>query len=612
RPDETDRILLSRDLDGVGPWLDQAERVSVHHLLVAAVVADRSARAVAERLRTLGYRAPDPADLPDVRPEDGDRTLVSRDLDGVGPWLDPAEPVSSAHVLTAATATVRSARVVAERLRTLGYRVPDPAGWTDRAVEEDDRVLISRDLDGIDPWIPRTEEVAPAHLAAAAAVTGRSARAVAERLRTLGYPVPDPAGSPADPPPFTDRVLVSQDLDGMSPWIDPTEPLRPRHLLAAAVVTERSARAVAERLAALGYRVPDPAALPDVRPEDGDRTLVSRDLDGVGPWLDPAEPTRRGHVLAAAVATDRSARAVAERLRTLGYRVPDPATLPDVRPEEPDLELIGRSIDGVGQWDDPVEPVEAAYVLETSLATGQPAADIARRLAELGYRVPDRARWPDPLTEDGDRILLSRGLDGEAPWLDAAEPVPPGHLLAAAATTGRPPATLAAHLGELGYQVPDQARWADFGPEDGDLVLLSRDLDGAFPWLDRAEAVTVAHVLAAAVATGRSARAVAERLDALGHPPPSRMHWPDLPPEADDRTLISRDLDALAPWLDQAEAVTVAHVLAAAVATGRSARAVAERLQLLGYDTPALAILPDAPAEQDGPAEEDGPAEDTP
>ncbi|GLW57496.1 wHTH domain-containing protein [Kitasatospora phosalacinea] len=75
----------------------------------------------------------------------------------------------------------------------------------------------------------------------------------------------------------------------------------------------------------------------------------------------------------------------------------------------------------------------------------------------------------------------------------------------------------------------------------------------------------------------------------------------DFGAEDGDLVLLSRRLDGTSPWLDRAEAVTVAHVLAAARTTGRSARAVAERLQLLGYDTPALAILPDAPAEDDGP-----------
>ncbi|MFB7949950.1 SAV_2336 N-terminal domain-related protein, partial [Kitasatospora phosalacinea] len=601
RPDETDRILLSRDLDGVGPWLDPGEPVPVGHLLAAGAAVEWPARVVAARLRALGYPGPDPATLPDLRPEDGDRTLLSRRYHGGRPWLDPAEPVPEGHLLVAAVVADRSARSVAERLAALGYRVPDPAALPDLRTEDGDRTLVSRDLDGVGPWLDPVEPVTSAHVLAAAIATGRSAAAAAERLTALGYRVPGPTGWADRAVEENDRVLISRDLDGISPWISRTEQVEPAHVLAAAVATGRSARAVAARLRALGYPAPDQAGFPDDPPPFTDRILVSQDLDGMSPWLDPVEPLDSGHLLAAAIVTERPARAVAERLRALGYRVPDPADLPDLRPEEHDLELIGRSTDEVGPWDDPVEPVEVAYVLETSLATGRPAADVARRLAELGYQVPARAQWPDPLTEDGDRTLLSRRLDGEAPWLDAAEPVPLGHLLAAAATSALPPATVAAHLAELGYQVPDQAWLADLGTEDGDLVLLSQDLDGTNPWLRRAEAVTVAHVLAAAAATERSARAVAERLDALGFPAPGRMHWPDLLPEADDRTLISRDLDALAPWLDQAEPVTVAHVLAAARTTGRSARAVAERLQLLGYDTPALAILPDAPAEDDGP-----------
>jgi hypothetical protein len=54
-----------------------------------------------------------------------DLVLASADLDGSRPWLDPGQPVSLSHLLAAAQKVRKPIDDVSDRLRMLGYSVPD-------------------------------------------------------------------------------------------------------------------------------------------------------------------------------------------------------------------------------------------------------------------------------------------------------------------------------------------------------------------------------------------------------------------------------------------------------------------------------------------------------
>ncbi|QMU72445.1 SAV_2336 N-terminal domain-related protein [Streptacidiphilus sp. P02-A3a] len=607
-PEKSDRMLISRDLDEAEPWLDANEPVKVGQVLSAAVKTGQSAQRVAERLRELGYDTPDPAQLPEVAPEEADLILINLDLHSVGARLDPGEPTPMGHVLAAAVRTGQSAQRVAERLRELGYDAPDPAQLPDVLPEEADQTLISQDLDAVPPWLDASRPVRVGHALAAAIVTEQSAQRVAERLRELGYDAPDPAQLPDVVPDEADQTLISQDLDAVPPWLDASEPVPVGHALTAAIVTDQTAQRVAERLRELGYHTTASAQLPDIVPEEDDRILISRRLDGMSRWIDPAEPVTVEHLLTAAIVTGRSARAAAERLRELGYHTTALAQLPDIVPEEDDRILISRRLDGMSRWIDPAEPVTVEHLLTAAIVTGRSARATAERLRELGYHTPDPAHLPDIAPEYDDQILISRYLhrgpledptEAGPEWLDAGDPVAMGHVSAAAIVTEQSARTVAERLRELGYQTPDPAGLPDTPPADADRTLISRDLDAVGPWLDASEAVTVAHVLAAATAIQQSARAVAERLRELGFQTKHPAQLSDVIPEDDDRILISRYLDGYAledldaDWLDAREPVPKGHVLAAAIVTGRPALAVANRLNELGYRTPAGVRWPD-------------------
>ncbi|MGW0788300.1 wHTH domain-containing protein [Streptomyces sp. NPDC002911] len=79
------------------------------------------------------------------------------------------------------------------------------------------------------------------------------------------------------------QLLTSAHLDRRGPWLDPTGPVPPYHLLQAALTTGRSPAEARDRFAELGYQVPTPEELAAL-PADAVK-LVSFNLDGAFPWV---------------------------------------------------------------------------------------------------------------------------------------------------------------------------------------------------------------------------------------------------------------------------------------------------------------------------------------
>jgi len=102
-------------------WLDAARPVAVGHVVAAAAVLEQAPHEVVERLRDLGYTVPDHP-LPD-RVVATDKILLSRQLDGARPWLDPTKPVAVRHILGAALTLDWAVDRVVDRLSELGFIV---------------------------------------------------------------------------------------------------------------------------------------------------------------------------------------------------------------------------------------------------------------------------------------------------------------------------------------------------------------------------------------------------------------------------------------------------------------------------------------------------------
>ncbi len=443
-----DVTLISGDLDGKGPWLEAAEPVRLGHVVSAAAKLRRAPADVAKRLTVLGFVVPDVSAFPaEVGPDDV--TLISGDLNGNGPWLDPAEPVRLGHVVTAAAKLRRAPADVAERLGVLGFAVPDVSALP-AEIGTRDAELISDDLDGTAPWLDQAKPVRLGHVVRAAAQLRRPPGEVAERLTLLGFAVPAVsalAGKDGD----DDADLISEDLEGGEPWLDQAEPVPLGHVVRAAAQLRRAPADVAERLRVLGFVVPDVSAFPaEVGPDDV--TLISVDLDGEDPWLDPAEPVRLGHVVRAAARRRRGPARVAGRLAALGFHVPDVSALPaELGPD--DVTLISAEMDGEDPWLDPAEPVRLSHVVRAAAQLRRRPAQVAERLTALGFDVPDVSALPPEIGGE-DVLLISRDLDGESPWLDPAAPVPLSHVIRAALRLRQTPAQAARQLTAFGFLPP--------------------------------------------------------------------------------------------------------------------------------------------------------------
>ncbi|MDH6143630.1 hypothetical protein P3T35_005665 [Kitasatospora sp. GP30] len=381
-----------------------------------------------------------------VRP--GDVVMLSKYVDAESPWLETDKPVELGHLVAAAAKLDRSAQKIADRLKALGY---DVRATPPQDVQPGDQLLVSSRLNGWPSWLPSTELISAEHVLRAAAATNRTPGDVMARFAALGYRIadalPDTAAGPAD------RALVSRYLDAESPWLEADKPVEFGHLVAAAAKTDRSAREVAARLTALGYRLPE-VDLPDAFP--GDELLVSCRVNGWPHWLAPSAPVSADHVLRAAAITRRSPSEIAGRLLALGYRLPDAP--PDSAVHADDIVLLSKYVDSDDPWLETDEPVEFGHLVAAAAKTDCSVREVAARLSVLGYRVPEVDSADVVL---GDELLVSSRVNGWPVWLSPAKRVPVDHVLRAAVITGRTPGEVAGRLAALGYRVsgvPPQLR----------------------------------------------------------------------------------------------------------------------------------------------------------
>ncbi len=527
-----------------------------------------------------------------MRARPSDALLLSIDVDGAAPWLDPVDLVPLVHLVRAARRIGRSAAEVAARLEALGYNLSIGADHV--GTDPDDLVMTSRDVDGARPWLDPAEPVRLVHLLRTVHRTGRPAHEIVVRLRALGFTVDlDIDALPMEEFGPRDIILASRDLDGAGPWLDPGEPVPLVHLLRAAHRVNLSATQTAERLALLGHHFA--AGWQSVRVEPDDLVLLARDLDSSAPWLDRDEAVPPIHVLRAAERTARPVREVVERLRSVGYEfaadAPALAALEDVKLQPDDLTMASRDLDGSQPWLDPTRPVPLIHLLRAAEATGRELADVIGRLSTCGYRVdidPD-AVLIDHLEPD-DLTLASEDNDGTDPWLDPDKPVPIIRILRSAQRTRRSIHDVAARLAFLGYSVSlDDSEVPLEEIETDDLLITSRDLDGSQPWLDLDEPVPLPHLLQAARRVRKPVREVAARLERLGYSVEADLALVAVDGvKPSDLILASNDLDGSRPWLDAGQPVPLGHLVNAAQKVRKPLDEVADRLRMLGYSVPDL------------------------
>ncbi|WP_043181803.1 hypothetical protein [Streptomyces sp. NRRL F-5123] len=200
-PDSPDRslvVLLSRNLTGTPPWLDDTEPLAAGHLLAAAAKLGLPVAQVQAALTAVGL-APPPALPADAGPQD----LAL--LRGKVPFGPPAEPLPYGPVLRHAAEHGVPVPDVVARLEQFGYAVPlrqprDP-DLLDRHLLDPSRAF---DWDGT-----RAGETVPLHrMLTAAEKLHVEVREVAERLTSYGLVC---AGT--ELPPGLDRRTAGALLD---------------------------------------------------------------------------------------------------------------------------------------------------------------------------------------------------------------------------------------------------------------------------------------------------------------------------------------------------------------------------------------------------------------
>lgn len=377
-PDVIDQALLSWDLDGRAPSRSIDDAVPLRHLLLAHVRFGVGVGDIAERMAKYGFDVSRAGELPD-RPSMFALRVLLGDGDG-GLWLDSGTEVPPGHVLWAAERTGLPVADVCRELRAYGLLVTDPPG---RRGGHDLR-LLSQQCDGSPPWWHIGDKVPFSSVRLAARKCGTTTEEVISTLTAYGMRPQSPRLTELT---ATDRILLgfgpAEDLE--HGWDPPLLPLPYRNIWETAQDRGLSPAVVMERLRELGVDCPlvfpehptaDDALLfdPDLvlwagrstgqtevevadlllvarrvgrtasevaarltsfefrvlRHEtvasDGFRDalmLMSRDLDGKGPWLDLKRPIPLGHLCGASAALDITIPEAADRLRRLGYDVPD-------------------------------------------------------------------------------------------------------------------------------------------------------------------------------------------------------------------------------------------------------------------------------------------------
>ncbi|MFY4719433.1 HD domain-containing protein [Streptomyces sp. LaBMicrA B280] len=436
-------------------WIDPAageEPVRPGHVLSVARTCGTSYEEALGRMERLGLPVP-ARPLGPVAVDAPMTALVDRELRGMsmitGPdadhWLPLADPVSPGHFAKAYLMLNIRVQEAMERMRVLGFRVPErglPTGAPDHWVVR----LLSRFLNGGDPWLPATEPVRAGHLLWAMRALGRPFGEIVATLTDYGL---SPAPGRLDERSARELLRLGGEWgwdDQLVRLLDMAEPVHPSLLLHASLHGGEPLSGVVCRLRELGFTV---GALPE-RVEDTDHALLlGRGVaDRV---IDTEVPLRK--LVERAEASGLSPAAAAARLHAYGLRSRH-TMLPDrLDPDDRNIfEWVHRflPIGGNDLTTCTVPMVEAVRAAKQLRLSARAVLDCFRR---YGVRV-DWATVPGgPGHYDLDLFQLRR----HGRPLDLGGPVPLFHLVNLCAELFLPPETVVSRLAEFGLQADARA-----------------------------------------------------------------------------------------------------------------------------------------------------------
>jgi len=636
-----DLVMQSEDLDGRHPWLS-AGRVSRAHVLRSALYTGLSPTEVVSRLQQFGYRRPRGAWIGKISLKEGDASIVSQD----GSNALTARPVPTSYLrsLQAEDRGMRGNSV--ERIRQLGFpvardlqlpnnrldelanRFPQirrdhplwstarPVNWADIlslasaagmsyaaifALCRDEGYVVA-DVGGLrDSAFARLLEVSAASLQriskagcceigdmlSISASEGIPWGDVIEYLEEAGIAFPDVSDLEIT---HDDNVVLSTAFSGRAELANFSRFVPAAHVNAAAARLRKEPQVIVYRLCRLGFVAADPAGIKASPVRPSDLSLLARDFDDRGKFISD-ERVSAAHVLRVAAQTGQGPRAVAERLRQLGFEVEEVADVTLTAAEECTL------VEMLDVTAYPSEERGSAGLSRSSIlavAFRITARRHPRRPAELAFWVETLGAGLDasttfglPDVPDFDTVeLLSSKLNGEPPWL-ANDVIGIGHLLAAAGITGRSLSEIIDRFSSLGLTVADLAI-EDPGEIDAvDVILLSVHLNGQAPWLTSRQ-VPRAHVYRSACLLSCSVGEVCDRYERLGFELVGR------PIELDR---VTRDYATVAFYSTattelSVDRLSIAQILAVARFAGRGADVICDSFATLGLTVPHPSSFP--------------------
>nr|WP_275539750.1 caspase family protein [Streptomyces hyaluromycini] len=448
----------------------------------------------------------------------------------LGRVSDPDEALTPGELLACCLGSGRTLAYVVERLGDFGVQLPDQeilsrlAAVVDREKEMPLAQLVkmlSRDADGVAPWLRPGDEVDFTRLSR----RGFVLRTAARLLGGLGFQVPghediDRLTSSGTWPPQRKHLpwmVLCRNLDPRAE-LPLDQPVPRTHLAVAAGAFPGQSDKIAEALTAAGHRLPR-GAVPD-RADPVDLALISERGNGRPPWRRDAGALPLHHVFEISRQTGREVDDLAQRATALGYELSE---VP--RAEERDLcaQLVEDMTKYAGLLD-AVFRLPAGFVLDLAKHHSLPDQEIGRRLIDLGFNVCALDEHPSRPRDYGELILMSRDLRGEKPWLDMARPVPWYHVLWAAQDQLRARKEVIDVLTRCGYDVVPEPPAGDWtSAEDATLLRILRG--GMNHWLRAGSAVPLTNILQAAHRLRRPPTQVARRLEQLGHVLPDDLEF---------------------------------------------------------------------------------------
>ncbi len=184
--DQSDMIIFSNNLDGEAPWFK--ENIPNWQIVRASVTLNETLATTLKRLQRfipLGVEIPEtnPDLLGDFIANQDDLIALSQDLDQREPWLE--NEVSLNHILRVSMWLKQPVAEILTRLQKLaplGFKIPiiDIELLNDLIVTQADLIVLSQDLDGLEPWIK--DEVSDFHITCASQRLNEPVKVTLERL----------------------------------------------------------------------------------------------------------------------------------------------------------------------------------------------------------------------------------------------------------------------------------------------------------------------------------------------------------------------------------------------------------------------------------------------